>query len=113
MVNNKKVDRARQFLPFDALKGYKEAIQKKQLIIADKKDISEDDAKALNYKLIQIKVGMMVKVIYYKDNNYVALEGLVSKIDIDNLTLTIVKTKINILDIINVSGEQIKEYEID
>ena len=113
MVNNKKVDRARQFLPFDALKGYKEAIQKKQLIIVDKKDISEDDAKALNYKLIQIKVGMMVKVIYYKDNNYVSLQGMVSKIDIDNLTLTIVKTKINILDIINVSGEQIKEYEID
>ena len=56
---------------------------------------------------------MMVKVIYYKDNNYVALEGLVSKIDINNLFLTIVKTKINILDIINVSGEQIKEYEID
>ena len=49
MVNNKKVDRARQFLPFDALKGYKEAIQKKQTVIVDKKDISEDDAKALNY----------------------------------------------------------------
>lgn len=113
MVNNKKVDRARQFLPFDALKGYKEAIQKKQMIIVDKKDISEDDAKALNYKLVQIKVGMMIKVIYYKENNYVSLEGLVSKIDIDNLTLTIVKTKINILDVISVTGEGIKEYEID
>ena len=113
MVNNKKVDRARQFLPFDALKGYKEAIQKKKTIIVDKKDISEDDAKALNYKLIQIKIGMMIKVIYYKENNYVSLEGMVSKIDIDNLTLTIVKTKINILDIINVSGENINEYEID
>ena len=79
----------------------------------DKKDISEDDAKALNYKLIQIKIGMMIKVIYYKENNYVSLEGMVSKIDIDNLTLTIVKTKINILDIINVSGENINEYEID
>ena len=94
-------------------KAIKKQYKKKKTIIVDKKDISEDDAKALNYKLIQIKIGMMIKVIYYKENNYVSLEGMVSKIDIDNLTLTIVKTKINILDIINVSGENINEYEID
>ena len=56
---------------------------------------------------------MLIKIIYYKENNYVSLEGLVSKIDIDNLTISIVKTKINILDVISVTGEGFKEYEID
>lgn len=112
MVNRKKADRARQFLPFDALKGYKEAIVEKQKVIIKKKDLSEDDAKILNYKLSQVKVGMMLKVIYYLNNDYVLLEGMVSKIDLDNHTLTIVKNKININDIISISSESIKDYEM-
>ena len=112
MVNNKKADRARQFLPFDALKGYKEAIKEKQIKIVNKKDLSEDDAKMLDYKLNQVQVGMMIKVIYYLENNYVSLEGMVSKIDKENNVLMIVKNKINIKDIISITGELIKEYEV-
>ena len=111
MVNRKKADRARQFLPFDALKGYKEAIVEKQRVIVNKKDLSEDDAKILDYKLNQVDVGMMIKVIFYHENNYVLLEGMVSKIDKDNGTLSIVKNKINIADIISISGNNIKDYE--
>ena len=108
---NKKADRARQFLPFDALKGYKEEIARKQKVIVNKKDLSEDDAKILNYKLNQLSVAMMVKVIYYDVAKYVALQGMVSKIDKDNNILMIVKNKININDIISISGDDIKEYE--
>ena len=54
---------------------------------------------------------MMIKVIYYCENNYVLLEGMVSKIDKENGTLSIVKNKINIKDIISISGSNIKEYE--
>ena len=113
MVNNKKADRARQFLPFDALKGYKEAIMEKQKIIIKKKDLSEDDAEILDYKLRQVKVGMMIKVIYYENNEYLSLEGLVSKIDLNNQQITIVKNKINIKDIISVTGKEIKDYMVE
>ena len=44
-------DRARQFLPFDALKGFKEAIKKREKIKVDKIEISEDLAVELSYKL--------------------------------------------------------------
>ena len=37
MVN--KSDRARIFMPFDALKGYKEAIQEKRRVVVSKKRI--------------------------------------------------------------------------
>ena len=108
---NKKADRARQFLPFDALKGYKAEIEKKKKVIINKKYLSEDDAKVLEYKLNQITVGMMIKVIYYFEDKYIALEGMVSKIEKENGILVIVKNKINIKDIINISGDNIKDYE--
>ena len=111
MVNRKKADRARQFLPFDALKGYKEAIVEKQRVIVSKKDLSEDDAKILDYKLNQVDVGMMIKVIYYCENNYVLLEGMVSKIDYTYQLLKIVTKEISFTDILDIKSDEIQEEE--
>lgn len=97
MVN--KSDRARQFMPFDALKEYKEAIKEKQKVIVEKKELSEDDAIMLSRKLNEIKKGDMIKVIYYLDSQYICIEGMLSKINIDERYLMIVKTKIPFIDI--------------
>ena len=94
-----KSDRARQFMPFDALKGYKEAIKEKQKVIVEKKELSEDDAIMLSRKLNEIKKGDMIKVIYYLDSQYICIEGMLSKINIDERYLMIVKTKIPFIDI--------------
>ena len=40
MQNN---DRAKQFMPFDALKGFKEEINKRKRVIVAKRELSEDD----------------------------------------------------------------------
>ena len=111
MVN--KADRARQFLPFDALKGYKEAIMAKRKVVIAKKELSEDDAENLSYKFNQIKVGTIIKVIYFSNEEYVVCEGMVSKIDLDNKVIQIVKTKINVNDIVNITGKEIRELEVD
>ena len=110
---NKKADRARQFLPFDALKGYKEAIKEKQKVIIEKKQLSEDDANILSYKLNQVKKGMMIKVIFYNGENYEVLEGMVAKIDYDQKILTIVKRKITIDSIISLESKEIVDYSIE
>ena len=81
MVN--KSDRARIFMPFDALKGYKEAIQEKRRVVVSKKELSEDDAETLSRKLLAVKIGMMIKVIYFHEDEYVAIEGMVSKIKLE------------------------------
>ena len=111
MVN--KADRARQFLPFDALKGYKEAIMSKRKVVLTKKELSEDEAENLSYKFNQIKIGMMIKVIYFENSEYLSLEGMVSKLDFDNKYIQIVKTKVNINDIVSISGKEIKDIEVD
>ena len=46
-------------MPFDALKGYKEAIKAKQKIKVSKKELSEDDINELSYKINQIKKHMI------------------------------------------------------
>ena len=48
MVN--KNDRARQFMPFDALKGYKEAYELQEKIAENKVELGEDREFELNKK---------------------------------------------------------------
>ena len=54
MVN----ERAKQFLPFDSLKGFKAEIRKREKIIVSKKRLSEETARELSYKINQISQGV-------------------------------------------------------
>ena len=56
--------RAQQFIPFAALKGYYELIEKKENEFQIKKEMSEETAKDLNYKFAQVKIGMEISVQY-------------------------------------------------
>ena len=106
MQNNK---RARIFMPFAALKGFEEAIAKQERIIVDKKELSEDGQEELDYKLKQIKKNMMIEIIYFEDGQYIKINGMVSKIDVDNHYLMVVKTKILFANIREIKGEDIQE----
>jgi len=57
-----RVARARQFLPFDALKGLQEALREKEIEYEEKKDLSEDTLNELNNKFNQIDNGSFVKI---------------------------------------------------
>jgi len=50
----------------------------------------------------------MIKVIYYSDGEYVSAEGIVTKIDLELRTLTIVKTEIDLDDIWDIVVWKIK-----
>ena len=49
MQNN--LDRAKQFLPFDALKGFRKALEEKEKIYENKKDLSDDYFNNLDIKI--------------------------------------------------------------
>ncbi len=86
------IERAKQFMPFDALKGFKEALREKEKIIVDKIDLCEDAIIEINNILINLKVGDIVKVVYFKQNEYIEVTGMISKIKND--FFVIVKEKI-------------------
>ncbi len=92
-------DRARQFLPFDALKGFKELIKEVERVKVNKKELTEEDIETLSKTILSLEKGMMVRVIYFDQDEYLKLEGIVSKIDITNRFIIIVKRRISLDDI--------------
>ena len=98
-------DRARQFMPFAALTGYYEVIKQREKIIEPRKELSEDEAEVLSDRLNKVQKGMLITLTYYNEDCYETLTGLVSNIDPVYRTITIVKTKIAIDDVVGIRIE--------
>ena len=92
-------DRAKQFLPFNSLKGYYDIIREKEKEITPKRELSDNDLEELSNKLNKIEKNMMVKLRYYDTDRYMDIEGIVSKNDFTYKFIVIVKTKISFNDI--------------
>ena len=103
-MHKTRASRAQIFQSFDALKGFREILKEKERIIVPKKILSEDDLAELDCKVHQIKVGMMVKVTYYDNNQYIQIEGKVSKINLDTKMIQIVKTKLDLKNVIDIKA---------
>ena len=92
-------DRAKQFMPFAALKGFYDLIRERERVIVPKHELTDDKAAELSEIIKLVEKGKMIKVIYYSDGEYVSAEGIVTKIDLELRKLTIVKTEIDLDDI--------------
>ena len=97
-------ERAKIFAPFDALKGFREMLAEEEIIYEDKIEPSEDMILYLSNIINQLEVGMMIEVKYYVNDLkcYKKMIGIFTKIDKVYKKITIVKTKINIEDIIDI-----------
>ncbi len=95
-------DRARQFMPFNSLSGYFEMLEEAERIVVEKRELTEDELAKLNYLFPKIKKGMMIKITYYDKNSYRVKEGMVSKINLDTRSITLVKTEILFEDILDI-----------
>jgi len=87
--------RAKQFMPFAALKGYEEALRAKEKIVVDKKELSSERRDELDEIIHSIKKQDMVTVIYYEKTEYLRIVGMVSKLDFDSRFIQIAGTKID------------------
>lgn len=76
-----RASRAKQFLPFDALPGFKEALKEKEIKKEAKIELAEDSLQELESKLNELEKGRIIKLIYYKNNRYIETIGTVAKID--------------------------------
>ena len=102
-------ERAKQFMPFAALKGYPEALRRKEKVLVDNVQVSEDYAEALDRKLRQVRRLDTITVVYFRKGEYIKVQGMVSRIDVTARVLKVVQTKIPFEDILEVTGEQIVE----
>ena len=106
MQNSSSVNRAKLFMSFDALKGFKETIRKKERIIVPEIELSPDGFYELDWKIKQVKVGEIIKIVYYDRFEYVSLEGMVADIDLENKKIVrIVDKIINLNNIVKIEGD--------
>ena len=94
------VSRAKQFLPFDALKGFSEALREKEIEYEEKKELSEESLVELNDKFNQIEIGRSVRLRFYRNGKYIEVLGRVTNIDY-------IRKKIQIDNNININTSDI------
>lgn len=72
-------DRAKQFAPFDALKGLHDALRLKeyQHERVNKGEISEETAIEISKTLLAVEKGDMVKIVYFVDGHEFTESGYV------------------------------------
>ena len=92
-------------MPFDALRGLKEAIAAKEKISIPQKELAEDMVREINSILIDLRKGQNVTVVYYNDyeEEYLQLTGTVEKIDSYWQLLQVGKITINFDEISEIS----------
>ena len=98
-------NRAKQFMPFAALKGLPEALEKKEKIIVPRPHLSEDRIAELDYKMHEIECGMVVCVTYYEEEACFKKTGMVARFSPDSRILQIVDKKISFDAILDVEIE--------
>lgn len=93
-------DRAKQFMPFAALKGYEEALRQREDSPQPRIALGEDRAEELDRKLRSLSVGNAVRVRHYRRRCYAVSEGIVNGIMYDRGKLKVGKEDIKYSDII-------------
>ncbi len=100
MVNKmSREERAKQFMPFAALKGYELALREKEKIVVPKMELSEDYKEQLDRIMHRIEKNDMVTVVYFCKGEYLKVTGMVARKDESARVLKIVNTSIPFSDI--------------
>lgn len=87
-------DRARQFMPFAALRGYYDLVHAKEAVPESRRPLSDDEARALDDLIANLDRGDVVRCRYYEGGGYREAEGAVSQIDVTFRDLWIVRRRI-------------------
>lgn len=100
-----RAERAKQFLPFAALKGYEEAIEERTKIKAERVLLGEDAQTELDGKLRALQVGENISATYYRDGAYVKAAGRLSGINGKERLLIIGEERVPIDELRDIAWE--------
>lgn len=93
--------RAKQFMPFAALKGLPEALAERERIVVPKIELTEDRAAELNQKMQRVGPGQILTVVYFQGEEYLRVTGRVMQVDIRRGVLQVVDARIRFADIVD------------
>ena len=84
-------ERAKQFAPFDALRGLREALEKKEREHErqEKRMRTEEETEALERVLPLLSRGKRAEVLFYEGGFYLQARGVIEEIDLIRRTIRI------------------------
>ena len=94
-------DRAMQFAPFAALKGYYETVRMQERITQPKKELGDDAAELISSTLNNLRTGITVKVRYYDIDSYTTIVG-VTEVNYPYRRIKVIKSQIAFNDIYSI-----------
>lgn len=92
-------DRARQFMPFAALRGYYDLVREAEYVPEPRRLITEERSRKLSETAAHIKPRTLASATYYDGRAYRTITGVVTQISCDLRTIQILKTTINFNDL--------------
>lgn len=102
-VKMPEIHRAKQFVPFAAVKGLNEALEEKEKVYSQKFVLSDDASDELNFVLNSLAQGDKVKLTCYNGEEYKTLYGDIITIDTQNRKLRLTGIDVNFSDILTVN----------
>lgn len=96
-----RVNRASQFMPFDALNGFADALRLMEKVVEEKKALSIDQEDILNRQFQTISIGDYLELSFYYQTEYIKVMGVVKRIDYIYKWIIVADTKIALEDIIS------------
>ena len=101
-MNN--IDRAKQFMPFDALVGLNAALREREERhnMIERKELSDDEKDTISRVLSKIKKGTLIKIKFFLNGNYYNLIDRVVKIQPINTFIQLGETRIQFEDIFSI-----------
>ena len=97
--------RAKQFAPFDALKGLQEAIAAKQKRPEPRRELSEFMKEQINQTLSNLQKGQRITVVYYDSHELETLQitGTITKVDTYHKVLLVDRASIDFSEIYRIN----------
>lgn len=91
-----RADRAKQFAPFDALRGLREALAKQEEAHErqEKRELSEEEQASIEQALVELTRGDDVEALCFEDGKYIKVVGTVVRVDTNFRYLQIGEGKI-------------------
>ena len=94
--------RAKQFMPFAALRGYYDLVRQKERVPEERRELTEEMGERLSRVFACAQKGDMLAVTHYDQDAYVTTTGVLTRFDPVARTLTIVKRTISFADLLAV-----------
>ncbi len=94
-------ERAKQFMPFDAMKGLQDALRQREEkhLRVEKRELAEETIEQISRQLKKIRKGDKVEVLYFNAYHELKVIGTVAKLDYTFKCITVGDERIDFDDI--------------